>query len=45
MRTTLALNPDVYRAAKMKVTTKRGRLMAGGDVDDRDALYSAMEGR
>lgn len=34
MRTTLDLNPDVYRAAKLKAAQ-----------DDRDALYSAMEGR
>ena len=76
MRTTLDLDPHVYRAAKLravqdcttltrvveaalrayvapeprkpfklKVITKRGRLLPGVDIDDRDALYRVMEER
>ena len=76
MRTTLDLDPHVYRAAKLraaqddttltrvveaalrayvapeprkpfkvKVITKRGRLMPGVDIDDRDALCRVMDER
>ena len=39
------LRQEPRRPFKLKVLTKRGRLMPGVEIDDRDALYRVMEER
>ena len=41
------LNPpeSSRRAFKLRLLTKRGRLIPGVNLDDRDSLYERMEGR
>ncbi len=43
----LYLRPPSRRpgAFKLDLLTRRGRLLPGVDVDDRDSLYERMEGR
>ncbi len=33
------------RAFRLKLVTKKGRILPGVDLDDRDSLYDRMEGR
>ena len=35
--------PKPHKPFNLKVITKRGQLMPGVDIDDRDALYRVME--
>ena len=43
----LLLEPPVRPSApfRLRLVTKRGRLVPGVDLEDRDSLYERMEGR
>lgn len=45
LRRYLAPEPRSRQPFKLKLVKKKGRLLPGVDVNDRDSLYDRMEGR
>ena len=45
LRRQLAPQPRAARPFRLRLLTKKGRILPGVDLADRDALYERMEGR
>jgi hypothetical protein len=45
LRRRLETRPQRAKPYRLKVLTKKGRLLPGVDLADRDALYDRMDGR